>query len=196
MRVLGAPRAPVTKFMRNASFKLGDQVETESWRDKVNVILLVATFIATVTFTAGFTLPGGYNNNDPDQGYATMIQKEKFQEFLIFNTLAMFTSVIVAIILLWAQQGDPGIMQVALKLALPLCGISLTMMSIAFTVGIYAVISKLSWLAHAIMSMGIVFIIVIVIMFIPLCFLGSPKYPTLKRVSYYPFCLVLYTLGT
>ncbi|KAL0311525.1 UNVERIFIED_CONTAM: protein ACCELERATED CELL DEATH 6 [Sesamum angustifolium] len=162
LRVVGAPQACQPKTSRSASVRLGDQSETESWRDKVNVILLVATVIATVTFQAGFTIPGGYNSTNPDQGLATMIEKVKFQEFVICNTIALYSSIIVAVTLIWAQLGDPSSMQVALKLALPLLGIALAMMSIAFLAGVYLVVSKLCWLANVVLLLGSFFLVVLI----------------------------------
>ncbi|KAL8510988.1 hypothetical protein ACS0TY_017708 [Phlomoides rotata] len=162
LRVVGAPRAHQPNSFRSMNVKLGDQSETESWRDKINVILLVATLIATVTFTAGFTMPGGYNNTNPDQGIATMLEQVKFQEFVICNTIAMHTSILVAVTLIWAQLGDPSSMRVALKLALLLLGIALTMMCIAFSAGVYVAVSKLHWLANAVLLIGSSFVIMLI----------------------------------
>lgn len=194
-RLAGAPRAPNTKFNKTMNSILGEQSKTENFRDKVNVILLVATLVATVTFTAGFTMPGGYRNSDPDQGIATMLAKVKFQEFVICDSLAMYISIIVAVTLLWAQLGDEKSMYVALKLALPLLGVALAMMSIAFTAGVYLVVSKLGWLASVVLIMGSNFIVVLLLLFLPLCFLNSSNYRLFRFISYYPFCLMLYAMG-
>ncbi|KAL9158990.1 hypothetical protein ABFS82_08G105700 [Erythranthe guttata] len=195
LRVVGAPRSHQKKNLRSMSVKIGNQSETESWRDKINVILLVATLVATVTFQAGFTMPGGYNNTNPDQGIANMLEKVKFQEFVICDTIAMYSSIIVAVTLIWAQLGDPSSMRVALKFALLLLGIALAMMSIAFFAGVYLVVSKLGWLANVVLLIGSSFIFALVVIFLPLFFLGSSSYHVFRHLSYYPFCLVLYTLG-
>lgn len=194
LRAVDAPRARQTTTSRSMSIKHGDQTETESWRDKINVILLVATLVATVTFQAGITIPGGFNNTNPDQGTATMLKKVKFQEFVICNTIAMHTSVIVAVTLIWAQLGDPSSMRLALKLALLLLGIALAMMSIAFFAGVYLVVSKLYWLGITVLLIGSSFAIALVVLFVPLCFLGLSNRRVFRRLSYYPFCLVLYAV--
>nr|XP_048332894.1 uncharacterized protein LOC125423262 [Ziziphus jujuba var. spinosa] len=49
--------------------------------------LIVAALIATVTFVAGFTMPGGYNGN------AILARKTAFQAFMIINPVAMVLSI-------------------------------------------------------------------------------------------------------
>ncbi|CAI9089425.1 OLC1v1023997C1 [Oldenlandia corymbosa var. corymbosa] len=196
LRLVDTPRAPNTIFNKTMHPIIGNHSKnTENFRDKVNVILLVATLVATVTFTAGFTVPGGTNNSDPDQGIANMLEKVKFQAFVICDSLAMYISIIVAVILLWAQLADQKSMYVALKLALPLLGIALAMMSIAFMAGMYLVVSKLGWLAKLVLLLGSHFVVVLGLLFLPLCFLGSSNYRMLRFISYYPFSLMLYALG-
>ncbi|XP_034685314.1 ankyrin repeat-containing protein ITN1-like isoform X2 [Vitis riparia] len=55
-----------------------------------NSHLLVATLVATVSFGAGFTLPGGYNNSD---GTAILRKKIAFQAFVSFDLVALMSSV-------------------------------------------------------------------------------------------------------
>lgn len=55
--------------------------------------LLVATLIATVTFAACFTMPGGYiNEMGPEQGQAILRRSSAFEAFLINNTIALMLS--------------------------------------------------------------------------------------------------------
>ncbi|KAA8525047.1 hypothetical protein F0562_011459 [Nyssa sinensis] len=196
LRVAGAPQAPRAKVFRTQKSILGKQAKMENYREMVTTVLLVATLVATVTFTAGFSILGGYKNSEPDQGISTMLQKVRFQEFVICDTIAMYSSIIVAVTLIWAQLGDLTSMHVALKVALPLLGIALAMMSIAFIAGVYLVVTKLSWLATLVTFMGAKFVITLVALFIPLCFLGSSNYRIFHHISYYPFQLMLYAFGS
>ncbi|KAA8524431.1 hypothetical protein F0562_010845 [Nyssa sinensis] len=146
LRYAGAPQAP-WESIRNieegesTQIHLGRQprLHLDNYKDGVNTLLLVATLVVTVTFAAGFTMPGGYTNSDPNQGMATLVHKSSFHVFLISNTIAMYSSILVAIILIWAQWGDLSLVVASLKLALPLLGISLTMVSISFMAGVHLV---------------------------------------------------------
>ncbi|KAF7141829.1 hypothetical protein RHSIM_Rhsim06G0145000 [Rhododendron simsii] len=198
LRVAGAPRSPHTDFSKTEkTSSAGQNSELENYKDKVNVVLLVATLVAAVTFTAGFTVPGGYNNSNPDLGMATMLAKVKFQEFVICDTVAMYSSIIVTVTLIWAQLGDTSSMHVALKLAVPLLAIALAMMSIAFMAGVYLVVSELNnWLGNVILVMGSNVLIVLAALFMPLCFLGSSNCRIFRRLSCFPFLLLLYAFGS
>ena len=50
--------------------------------------MLVATLITTVTFTAAFTVPGGYRSQGVDEGMAVMSKTNAFHVFQMANTLA------------------------------------------------------------------------------------------------------------
>ncbi|XP_058217524.1 protein ACCELERATED CELL DEATH 6-like [Rhododendron vialii] len=171
LKSAGAPNrkcSKVPKLITQTSLGY-QQPNMEKYKDRINTLLLVATLVAMVTYTAGFTMPGGYNNSDPNQGMATMLNKSKFQIFVICNTIAMFSSMIVAVSLIWAQLGDLNLILTSLRLALPLLGLALFMMSLAFMAGVCLVVSKLTWLANVVLIMGIVFLSILLVLFIPLC---------------------------
>nr|XP_027096240.1 ankyrin repeat-containing protein ITN1-like [Coffea arabica] len=54
---------------------------------------IVATLIATVTFAAGFTVPGGNYSDGPHKGMAVLSKKAAFITFVISDSLAMFASI-------------------------------------------------------------------------------------------------------
>ncbi|KAG5554507.1 hypothetical protein RHGRI_012151 [Rhododendron griersonianum] len=57
-------------------------------------MVIVASLIATITFAAAFTIPGGYDGNQGrDQGMAILARESAFKAFVITNTIAMLCSV-------------------------------------------------------------------------------------------------------
>ncbi|KAK6919554.1 PGG domain, partial [Dillenia turbinata] len=135
LKSAGVPRAPNSSNIRRISHTSISQEPPngEKYKDRVNTLLLVATLVASVTFAADFTTPGGYNNSDLNQGMATLFTWHMFHLFLICDTIAVHISIIVVVTLIWAQLGDLGRVLAALKLAVSLLGLGLSMMSLAFT---------------------------------------------------------------
>lgn len=181
--------------MKNRRVSLGQRgpSKSDNYKDKVDVILLVSTLIMAMTFSAGFTIPGGDNNSSPDQGLAIMLMEKMFQLFVICNTGAMYSSLTVAAMLIWAQLTDAGLILLSVKLALPLLGVALVMMSIAFMAGMYLVVSKLVWLACLVLLIEFSFILMLAALFVPLCLPGS--YYILHCIAYHLFRLMLFTFG-
>ncbi|AEE82324.2 Ankyrin repeat family protein [Arabidopsis thaliana] len=187
----GAPRGPKLIL----STPVTQNSDGGKYKDRVNTLLLVATLVATMTFTAGFTLPGGYNGSVPNFGMATLAKKTAFQVFLVFDTLAMYCSIITIVALIWAQLGDLSLIMKAFNLALPLLGLALTSMSIAFMAGTYAAVSHLPLLAYFILGIGLIFLLVLLLIIIPYVSPHSPTQPFLRHIFYYPYFLMLLVAG-
>uniref|UniRef100_A0A1J3G2C2 PGG domain-containing protein n=1 Tax=Noccaea caerulescens TaxID=107243 RepID=A0A1J3G2C2_NOCCA len=56
--------------------------------------------------------------------------------FMVFDILAMLSSVVAIVALIWAQMGDAELVYKAFQLALPSLSLALTTMSIAFLYGV------------------------------------------------------------
>ncbi|KAI8561146.1 hypothetical protein RHMOL_Rhmol04G0315100 [Rhododendron molle] len=55
--------------------------------------MIVATLISTITFAAGFTIPGGYHGDQgPNIGMAILVREAAFKAFVISNTIALICS--------------------------------------------------------------------------------------------------------
>ncbi|KAI9100748.1 hypothetical protein K1719_024110 [Acacia pycnantha] len=139
----------------------------EEWnvKDATNILLIVAILIATVSFTAGFTLPGGFYSSDSSitkaKGMALLSSQTLFKIFMAFDTIAMYSSIIGSIILLWVPRGDPRLAQRAYWYALFVVHAALIAMSVAFQAAIRLIVSNNTLLAHVVTAIGSICIFVI-----------------------------------
>lgn len=74
-------------------------------------LAIVAVLIATVTFAAAFTLPGGYVNdgNNQDEGMAILAKKLALKMFLISDNITMVSSICVTCLLIYTGSLDHDI---------------------------------------------------------------------------------------
>ncbi|XP_074287810.1 uncharacterized protein LOC141612958 [Silene latifolia] len=63
-----------------------------------NTIGVIAALLATITFTAAFTVPGGLDNSN---GTPLLVRNAMFQVFMVADVVAMCLSVMVLFCLLW-----------------------------------------------------------------------------------------------
>ncbi|CAN6374787.1 unnamed protein product [Urochloa humidicola] len=109
---------------------------------------LVAILIATITFAAAFTLPGGYSSDAESQGLPIMARKLAFQAFLISDTLAMCSSLAVAFICVIARWEDLEFLVYYTAFTKKLMWFAYMSTTTAFATGLYTVLAPhLLWLA-------------------------------------------------
>ncbi|CAN6698927.1 unnamed protein product [Malus baccata var. baccata] len=107
--------------------------------------LVVATLIATVTFAAGFTMPGGYQSErGSDQGSPILSRNTAFKAFVITDTLAMAMSSCSVLVLLYSSIHTKGKYMTQISetfyMVVTLTMLALIAMVIAFVTGTYAVL--------------------------------------------------------
>ncbi|KAG2301399.1 hypothetical protein Bca4012_059675 [Brassica carinata] len=188
----GTPRSPTTDY-RRIFMKLADG---RRYKDHVNTLILVATLVATMTFTAGFTLPGGYNGSAPNLGMAVLPKKTAFQVFLVCDTLAMYSSIIIIVALLWAQLGDIYvILKAYYYVALPFLGLALTSMLMAFMAGTYAAVSHVPLLGCFVLVFGVIFLLVLLLLLVPYVAPVGNIHTFSGHLLYYPYFLRLLAAG-
>ncbi|KAF8032329.1 hypothetical protein BT93_D1292 [Corymbia citriodora subsp. variegata] len=100
---------------------------------------IMAVLIATVTFTAVITMPGGFNDG-PNKGRAILADSKTFQSFVIWNSMAFLFS-IGALIILNIGRFYSNFLPIAVGSGAAFIGIVLYAMMAAFLCGVIAVLN-------------------------------------------------------
>nr|XP_015616199.1 ankyrin repeat-containing protein At5g02620 [Oryza sativa Japonica Group] len=117
---------------------------------------LVAILIATITFAAAFTLPGGYSSNSGSEGLPIMSRKFAFQAFLVSDTLAMLSSLAVAFICILARWEDLEFLLYYRSFTRQLMWFAYMATTTAFATSLYTVLApRLTWLAVGICILSV-----------------------------------------
>jgi hypothetical protein len=158
----------------------------KQFRDRVETLTLVSTLIITASVAACFAVPGEAD------GKANNLCHAMFQVFIIFITISLFSSISSTIILFWAKLGLPELVTFSLKIVMPLLGIALVSLSLAFMAGLYTVISELTWLANVFLVVASILAVVVFLLYIVLFVPSSSTKKSFRLISYYPFLFLAY----
>ncbi|XXG73319.1 hypothetical protein AAC387_Pa07g2260 [Persea americana] len=149
----------------SAHAKIKKAPRIESYRALSKTILVVAGLIFTVTFAAAFSIPGGYNSDVPDKGLAILRRRPTFWALMITDAIALFSSIIVALLLIWAGIGDKDLLVGTVSIATRLMAIALGSLTFAFLSSLWLVVSN--WLCIVVLS---IFILVLCLSLHSFCF--------------------------
>ncbi|XP_058744958.1 ankyrin repeat-containing protein ITN1-like [Vicia villosa] len=151
------------------------------YKDRVQTLILVSTLIITASVAACFAVPG------EAEGKAHNLYHAMFHFFIFFITISLFSSISATIILFWATLGLTKLVTFTLKIVMPLLGIALISLTLAFMAGLYTVISQLSWLANLFLVMAVIFVVLVILLYIVLFLPSASTRKSMRYISYYPF---------
>ena len=118
---------------------------TSALREQGKNHLIVSALITTVTFAAGFTLPGGYKDDD---GKAILSKKAAFITFVVTDTIAMVSSLYAVFLhFFMTMRHQEEYLAKHLVWAFILTMIGMGAMVIAFASGMYVVLPHSSALS-------------------------------------------------
>ncbi|XP_054789833.1 protein ACCELERATED CELL DEATH 6-like [Prosopis cineraria] len=146
------------------------RVVNKEWNenDGANTLIIVAVLVATVTFAAGFTIPGGvYSSDDPvpkKRGIAVLSDQTLFKIFMTFNTIAMYCSTFGTILLLWRHLPDRRVSIRAYHISKIFVQLALGTMPVAFVAAILLVVRNDSFLAYLTSIIAFIFVFVILLL--------------------------------
>ncbi|XP_074281316.1 uncharacterized protein LOC141606184 [Silene latifolia] len=143
-----------------------------SLKDMNNTLSVVAALLATITFAAGFTVPGGVDNTN---GTATLGTKAAFLVFSISNTLAMCSSMVVLFMVIGAMIWEAHPKATTLiDFCVFFLQLSLLGTTVAFMTGVYAIMApKVRWAGFVVIflcAVAFVGALIVVVFFWPLLY--------------------------
>ena len=185
--VLSSADTPYSENGRKISLQLEREPpkleQIQKHQNEINVILMIAVLVASVTFSAALTVPGGLNSSDAGHRMA-------FQVFIICDSIAMYLSMTVVFLIIWALiASDMG--KFTINYALILLIVAIFTMSVAFMAVVYAM-SNIPWISYSLLAGGIYSLLTFSFIFASLIF---PKIrssnPIVHFISHYSVPLML-----
>ncbi|XP_017224640.1 uncharacterized protein LOC108200886 [Daucus carota subsp. sativus] len=139
--------------------------DLQRYREGTNSQIVVSALITTITFTVGFTIPGGlHQSGESNQGLAVLSKKAAFKIFMIADAFALLLSICSLFVYFLENMSDnfEHVTRLhATTLGLNIASIMLTMF--VFMTGTYVVFSDSLFLSITIFSIGSLFLIFVIL---------------------------------
>ncbi|KAL8104869.1 uncharacterized protein LOC141678125 [Apium graveolens] len=142
--------------------------ELDRYRSRTNTQIIVTALITTVTFTVGFTMPGGYHQSgEPDQGLVLLSKKTAFNTFMVSDALALALSLTsLFIYFISSMYEDPDQVAKLDAVSTVLNIVSVIAMMLTFIAGTYVVLDQSLGLAITVCVICSIFFLSIIVLLI------------------------------
>ncbi|KAL8118192.1 uncharacterized protein LOC141723618 [Apium graveolens] len=151
------------KMMKENEPKMKE--ELERYRQGTNSQVVVSALITTITFTVGFTMPGGLHQSGEDnEGLTVLSKRAAFNTFMIFDSIALLLSACsLFIYFLESMSQNLGQLTKLHATTIVLNIVSVVMMMLVFMTGTYVVLSESLALAITVCVIGSLFFVFVVV---------------------------------
>ncbi|CAE6065810.1 unnamed protein product [Arabidopsis arenosa] len=139
------------------------EMQSEALQNSRNTITIVAVLIASVTFTCGINPPGGLYQDGPYMGKSTAGRTLAFKIFSISNTIALFTSVCMVILLVSVMPCRTNSLKKLLILTYRMMWVAIAAMAIAYVAATWVTLPHLEetkWLVYATLAIASMTVVV------------------------------------
>lgn len=172
-----------TRSLKDAEFKMHIKAmmkteieemkeELRRYRERTTTQIIVTALITTVTFTVGFTMPGGYHQSgEPEEGLVLLSKKKAFNIFMVSDALALALSITSLFIYFVSSMYDnPDQVAKFDAASTGLNIVSVMAMMLTFIAGIYVVLSHSPGLALTACIICSTFFLSIIVLLIKMMF--------------------------